>query len=966
MNFSFSNQVRKKDYLYYSLLFIFLACCIFGSYLVLGHTFLWTKDVLNQHLPLLAEYRRAVIDWFHHPTTINQWSWKMGLGTDTFSVFSYYNIGDLFAYLSLLFPAAKITTAFSVISVVRMYCVGLAFVYFCQHFNFRPATVMIGTCTYLVNAFLLYACIAQPFFTTPFIIFPLLVVQIERVLQGGHAWPLTLVFTWMLISNYYLAFILAVGALAFLVIRVLTHYRSSLNYPLTIAKLALATVTSLLVSAIMWIPELLAVMNSTRVGATFANGLKTYPLYYYLFLPKQLINGEQWSFMFWTALGIVSIGFIAIVYVYLHARQYPLLMISLGISLIMLLIPAVGATLNGMMAASNRWTLLIYLPLAMTVCILVEQAPTLDRATMNRLTVATLIYLVILIVTFIFQGDNDILLPIAFLLLSLMGLWAVNLQPSRYALPALVTLVVLNAGTNAIFSSLPYNGDFSSAMLSRGEYRQLTRQRYAGLDKGLPKSYFYRVSTISQNQIIANKLLDNDLTSSLYNIDSYYSLQNRYLGQFNDSLQNNQTTANIPIRQADDRSVLNHFYGAKYLFVQSDGLNAEKIPAGYHLDQQTDPIYNYDKGQPSTAKSKQDLIPIQTNRYRTADNFPLLYWQNTYISPHRYRSFSPTEKERALASGVVVNGSQKATRQMHAAKAKQLVVPIKTQLVSNRFNQVNPHNLKYTDSTEKYHLQLKLSADQRRTLAGSELHLEFAKIKFTPFTMKEQIKYEQQHLKQMATNPGSVVNLRGSKYQYWRYHVLNGAPDLSYKINVGSRYGTETIQQYRQSTLSFFKLIRHTTLNLGYYRGSLPQQLSFMPTKLGTYHLYYRLVAERLDDSYYQQVHELQAHALTNLHFATNAVSGNITTTQPGILTSSIPYSKGWSARIDGHRATVLRTNQAFVGLRLPAGRHHVQLTYQTPGLKLGALISLIGLAWSLLVVLIILLIGSRKEKDNQ
>lgn len=966
MNFSFSNQVRKKDYLYYSLLFIFLACCIFGSYLVLGHTFLWTKDVLNQHLPLLAEYRRAVIDWFHHPTTINQWSWKMGLGTDTFSVFSYYNIGDLFAYLSLLFPAAKITTAFSVISVVRMYCVGLAFVYFCQHFNFRPATVMIGTCTYLVNAFLLYACIAQPFFTTPFIIFPLLVVQIERVLQGGHAWPLTLVFTWMLISNYYLAFILAVGALAFLVIRVLTHYRSSLNYPLTIAKLALATVTSLLVSAIMWIPELLAVMNSTRVGATFANGLKTYPLYYYLFLPKQLINGGQWSFMFWTALGIVSIGFIAIVYVYLHARQYPLLMISLGISLIMLLIPAVGATLNGMMAASNRWTLLIYLPLAMTVCILVEQAPTLDRATMNRLTVATLIYLVILIVTFIFQGDNDILLPIAFLLLSLMGLWAVNLQLSRYALPALVTLVVLNAGTNAIFSSLPYNGDFSSAMLSRGEYRQLTRQRYAGLDKGLPKSYFYRVSTISQNQIIANKLLDNDLTSSLYNIDSYYSLQNRYLGQFNDSLQNNQTTANIPIRQADDRSVLNHFYGAKYLFVQSDGLNAEKIPAGYHLDQQTDPIYNYDKGQPSTAKSKQDLIPIQTNRYRTADNFPLLYWQNTHISPHRYRSFSPTEKERALASGVVVNGSQKATRQMHAAKAKQLVVPIKTQLVSNRFNQVNPHNLKYTDSTEKYHLQLKLSADQRRTLAGSELHLEFAKIKFTPFTMKEQIKYEQQHLKQMATNPGSVVNLRGSKYQYWRYHVLNGAPDLSYKINVGSRYGTETIQQYRQSTLSFFKLIRHTTLNLGYYRGSLPQQLSFMPTKLGTYHLYYRLVAERLDDSYYQQVHELQAHALTNLHFATNAVSGNITTTQPGILTSSIPYSKGWSARIDGHRATVLRTNQAFVGLRLPAGRHHVQLTYQTPGLKLGALISLIGLAWSLLVVLIILLIGSRKEKDNQ
>lgn len=962
MNFSFSNQVRKKDYLYYSLLFIFLAACVFGSYLVLGHTFLWTKDVLNQHLPLLAEYRRAVIEWFHHPTTINQWSWKMGLGTDTFSVFSYYNIGDLFAYIALLFPAAKITTAFSVISVLRMYCVGLAFVYFCQHFNFRPTTVMIGTCTYLVNAFLLYACIAQPFFTTPFIIFPLLVVQIERVLQGGRVWPLTLVFTWMLISNYYLAFILAIGAMMFLVIRVLTYYRKGLNYPLTIAKLALATITSLMLSAVMWIPELLAVMNSTRVGATFANGLKTYPLYYYLFLPKQLINGGQWSFMFWTALGIVSIGFIAIAYVYLHARQYPLLTISLGIAFIMLLIPAVGAVLNGMMAASNRWTLLIYLPLALTVCILVEHAPTIDRRTMNRLTLATLIYLVVLIITFIFQGDDDILLPIAFLLLSLMGLWAVNLQLNKYALPALVTIVALNAGANAIFSSLPYNGDFSSAMLTRGEYSRLTRQRYGGLDKGLPTSYFYRVSTISQNQIIANKLLDNDLTSSLHIIDSYYSLQNRYLGQFNDSLQNNQTTANIPIRQADDRSVLNHFYGAKYLFVQSDGLNAEKIPAGYHLDKQTDPIYNYDKGQPSTAKSKQDLIPIQTNRYRTADNFPLLYWQNSYISQHRYRQLSPTEKERALAAGVVVNGNQKATRNMQPAQTKRLVVPIKTQLISNRFNKINPEHLKYTDSTEKYHLQLKLTAAQRRALAGSELHLEFAKIKFTPFTMKEQIKYEQAHLKQMATNPGSIVNMRGSKYQYWRYHVLNGAPDLSYKINVGSRYGTETIQQYRQSTLSFFKMIRHTTLNLGYYRGSLPQQLSFQPTKLGTYQLKYRLVAEKLDDNYYQQVHELQSHALTDLHFANNQISGNITTTQAGILTSSIPYSKGWSARVDGHSVPVLRTNQAFVGLRLPTGRHHVQLTYQTPGLKTGALVSLIGLGWTLVIGIIALWLAKRKQ----
>ena len=84
-------------------------------------------------------------------------------------------------------------------------------------------------------------------------------------------------------------------------------------------------------------------------------------------LPKSLINGGQWYFMFWSALGIVSIGFIALVYIFSRPRKYPLLTISLGLALIMLLIPAVGAFFNGMMSASNRWTLLIYLPLAMAL-----------------------------------------------------------------------------------------------------------------------------------------------------------------------------------------------------------------------------------------------------------------------------------------------------------------------------------------------------------------------------------------------------------------------------------------------------------------------------------------------------------------------------------------------------------------------------------------------------------------------
>ncbi len=948
MDFSFKKRPVKRLYGEYTILFIFLALCIFGTYLVTGHTFILSKDALNQHLPLLAKYREALISFFHHPR-LNFWSWQMGLGSDTFQVYSYYTIGDVFSYLALLFPAAKITLAYQVINIIRMYCVGLAFVYFAQHFKFRNSVILMGATTYLVNSFLLYACIAQPFFTTPFIIFPLLVVQIERILQEGSPWPLAGVFTWMLVSNYYLAYVLGIGSFLYLVLRVGTHYRRTLNYGKTFLKLAFATITSVLLSAVLLVPEIIAVTNSTRTGSLFANGLKTYPLYYYLFLPKSLINGGQWYFMFWSALGIVSIGFIALVYIYSRPRKYPLLTISLGLALIMLLIPAVGAFFNGMMSASNRWTLLIYLPLAMAVCILAENIPTLDQKTMAVLSWATGIYLIVLIATFFFDNENDIFMPVIFLIGSLMVIWLIHLNKLAHPYRWLLAITMLNAGVNAIYAAFPYNGDFSSSMLSRGEYQAITSNRYGNLDQDLKNNSFYRVSTISQNKIIDGPNLDNDLTSGLHNIDSYYSLQSKYLGQFNTSLQNNQYQANIPIRQADDRTIMNNFFGVKYLFVQSNGDNATKIPAGYFLDKATDPVINYDEGQPSNPQSKDEFVPTQTMRYKTNYAFPLLYWHDNYISKKDYQSLSPTEKERVLATGVLVD-KQAKLRGMKAAKLKTHVYPLKSELVSNRLNKVNPANLTYTDSEETYQLQLPelQSKKMQQKLKGSELHIEFSKIKYTPFSMKEQIAYEQAHLKETVLNPGNVINQRYTHYRYWRYHVLNGSPDISFKLNIGSKFGTATIEQARQSTLSLFKHVTNSTLNIGYYDGKLPTSLTFQPSKLGTYELKYRVVAEKLDNNYYREVKILQRHRLEDVKFKRNQIQGIIKTTRPGVLTSSIPYSTGWSVKVNGKKATTLRTNQAFLGVYLPAGTHHVTFSYELPGIKLGALLSLIGLGWTI------------------
>ena len=60
------------------------------------------------------------------------------------------------------------------------------------------------------------------------------------------------------------------------------------------------------------------------------------------------------------------------------------------------------------------------------------------------------------------------------------------------------------------------------------------------------------------------------------------------------------------------------------------------------------------------------------------------------------------------------------------------------------------------------------------------------------------------------------------------------------------------------------------------------------------------------------------------------------------------PVAPGWSARVDGVATPIYATDVVARGLDLPAGEHAIELTYETPGLRLGAGLSILGLALAL------------------
>ena len=88
-----------------------------------------------------------------------------------------------------------------------------------------------------------------------------------------------------------------------------------------------------------------------------------------------------------------------------------------------------------------------------------------------------------------------------------------------------------------------------------------------------------------------------------------------------------------------------------------------------------------------------------------------------------------------------------------------------------------------------------------------------------------------------------------------------------------------------------------------------------------------------------------QNDKLEIINYDKNQIQAQINVTENNkILYTSIPYDKSIRIEVDGNKIEPLKTFDTLISLKLDKKIHKIKIKYELPGLKIGIILSIIGI----------------------
>ena len=884
-------EQRKYCYGVYTLMFLLMCIVAFLPFFTEGKSFVWgagVEDGLSQHFSALAYYGEALREFFRnllagHPKLV-MWDMSLGYGADILSTLNYYAIGDPLNLLYGFVSPKNTETMYDFMILLRMYLAGITFIMYARKMKKRSYGTVIGALVYVFSGFCFRLGLRHPFFINPMIYFPLLCLGIEKIYQRERPYVFIFAVCVSAMSNYYFFYMLTIFAVIYAWIRFYKYSEENKikTFFLTILKFGMYYTLGIAMAAVILLPSVIGFLGNGRYGnGADWKSLIVYPgKYYLLFIENFIGYGNMGSN---TNAGYLPIvGIVVLFTLFSQRMKHKKYRAAFIASIIALILPIFGYAFNGFSYANNRWAFALSFIVALLTAEMYPRLFVMSKRQQIGIGAGIIIYTVFCIIVNA-SGEE---------ILKNKGIMA------ACGLIAVFYILLL------IFQRLGYDTQKRIVRVSMA-ILLLISVGVHGYYRFDPKGYAYTQEFMDQGQAYRTLKEDNirmlskvndpsvyrvhaegyryknyGLINHLNTISGYYSITAKCV---TDTIKGYDTLGMQyadKYKGVDQRLGLLSLAGVKYITVAHNSQVAKDVSS------MGDVPYGVEK------LRKKGNITLYKNKYA----LPFAYAYDSYMTEQQYEQLNGIGKEQAMLAQIILN-QHPADKEIQHNEQRNGPDIQTISLPETRIS--SPKGKKYADIT------VPVEKDK-------ETYLYFKNLVY--------------HGKKNGDDKFILTGRKGTK------GILVTQNDVQQKIHIQS-----TFNPYYFGRKDYIVKINHQTS-----KAKEKVRLNFLSP--GEYEFDDISLITVPKKDVLARLKERKENSMKQIQYEGNHFRGVYHAKKDQILCVTIPYSKGWKATVNGNRTKIYKANGMFMGIIMKKGTQSVKLDYETPGLKIGAWISLV--AW--------------------
>lgn len=901
----------KKVYLWYTLLYAVVGIIVFCQLVIFDKTLIWNVDGYLQWYSIFAKFQSSIQDFFSGQG-FSFWSWDIGLGSDYLSNFAFV-IFDPFSYISLFFSKAHLDVAYSFIIVLKLYTAGIVMLHYLRYHKKSSHLCLLGAIGYAFCAWGI-TCTRHDFFITQLIIFPLLILGIDKVEDRRS--PFTLIFSiwWSVIQSIYFTYMSAIFVVIYVIVRFFTSKENKTIRTFFVKMgwyLVYAVTGGILLAAPVLVPALYSLMQTSKgagVDIYLLPSLKQLLRFVPAFASFQDAH-DNYSIV---GMNFLFVGMIPAILFQVKRRKASAWMF--WISALFLLIPALQCVTNGFSYASGRWSYVMnfFFVYAAIECLEWEKVLQKTYVRWMLLTVAVVFgwglaaYLI-----FGALSSNSMLMVSMNLVFGIAVCFVLYEQDALQGRTGSVftALVCVNCALMGFSYYNPQMGTNIDALMTRGECYQIYESNSMRVVENIQDEEFYRVDTVDcpsntgENVPYAHTPANMALYWNTPTISEYLSTLDSGWLEFHSLLGNNSGYfRRMCTYSNDNRARMDFLLGVKY-FLGSD------------KKQEDAAAYSRYAGYGFTKNGQFNGVTILKSAYDTS----LGYVYETAIADTDLLEYSPLEREQILMQSAAVEEQDLDALQLTSKQTRSGIALEDTKQVAYQLSAEEGMKLSenHAFSVEK---PSTLTIQLNQQVVNSEIYVVFKNLQKKSLDTEKLWKLSAEGNDSSKLAKSRFLVSRLSKTDYGNFSITVTRDQIKKRlINAeGEAQGIRGIEDYM--------------VNTGYVDEYTGKIKCYFDT-IGNYTYDEIQVFAVPMEKFTEQAAVLEKHRLQVTNYENDRIEGYVDTERGGLLYLSILYNNGWNIYIDGKKAdNIYRVNTAFMGVEVPEGHHEITMKYQLLG----------------------------------